>query len=317
MESDFSSNPEGPVLVIGGCAVDVVGSLKEAIRMGVSNLSNIRTSYGGVGRNLAENLARLGQPVRLVSVVGEDDFGENLIDHASEAGIDVSDVLVSEKAPTGFYLAVVDEKGKLEVALDDMRVMQALTPDYLQTKANLFKETSLVFLDANLSKATLRKAISLARRARIPICADPTAFTLAHRFSPHLSKLNLITPDVHEAGVLSDREINPSKQEEVMEAAKYLIGQGVDIVIITLAQFGVCYATSMTSGLVPAIRTKIIDPTGGGDAFSAGLIFGLLNAMSLDDAVRLGVSAATLTLHYPGTVAPDLSLEKLYEQLVI
>jgi len=317
MNGDFSPNSDGPVLVIGGSAVDIVGSLKEPIRMGVSNLSQIRTSYGGVGRNLAENLARLGQPVKLISVVGEDDFGDNLIDHGYDAGVDMSSVLISPKAPTGFYLGVVDEKGNLQVALDDMRVMQALTPDFLEDKVQLFKEASLLFIDANLSKATLRKAISLAWRVKIPICGDPTAFTLAHRFLKYLPRLKLITPDVLEAGVLCGREIDPANQAQVLESAKSIVSQGIDIVVITLAQFGVCYATSKTSGFIPAIRMKITDPTGGGDAFSSGLIFGLLNGMQLDEAVRLGVSAATLTLQYPGAVVPDLSLEKLYDQLVI
>ncbi len=78
-----------------------------------------------------------------------------------------------------------------------------------------------------------------------------------------------------------------------------------------------CYATAETSGFVPAIRTEIVDPTGGGDALIAAVIFALLNDIPLDDAIRLGVSAATLTLRYPGAVVPELTLEKLYDKLVI
>jgi pseudouridine kinase len=96
-----------------------------------------------------------------------------------------------------------------------------------------------------------------------------------------------------------------------------MVSMGVEIAIITLAQFGVCYATSETNGFVPAIRTEIVDPTGGGDALTAAVMFGLLNEMPLDDAIRLGVSAATLALRSPGAVVPDLTLEKLYDQLVI
>jgi pseudouridine kinase len=75
--------------------------------------------------------------------------------------------------------------------------------------------------------------------------------------------------------------------------------------------------TSQTSGNLPAIRTEIVDPTGGGDALTAAVLFGLLNDVPLDDAIRIGVSAATLTLRYPGAVVPDLTLEKLYDELVI
>jgi pseudouridine kinase len=91
----------------------------------------------------------------------------------------------------------------------------------------------------------------------------------------------------------------------------------VEIALITLAEFGVVYATSQTSGHISAGLTKIIDPTGAGDALTATVIFALLNDMPLDDAVRLGVTAASLTLRHPGTVIPDLSLEMLYDQLLV
>jgi pseudouridine kinase len=86
---------------------------------------------------------------------------------------------------------------------------------------------------------------------------------------------------------------------------------------VALAQLGVVYASSETSGHIPAVRTKIVDPTGAGDALTATVIFALLNDIPLDDAVRLGVTAASLALRQRGTVVPDLSLENLYNRLVI
>jgi len=106
-------------------------------------------------------------------------------------------------------------------------------------------------------------------------------------------------------------------QSQAIDAAKYLVSRGVVLSIITLAEFGVVYATSETSGSIPAIHTEIEDPTGAGDALTAAVIFALLNDIPLDDAIRLGVSAASLTLRHRGAVTPELSLEKLYDQLVI
>jgi pseudouridine kinase len=132
-----------------------------------------------------------------------------------------------------------------------------------------------------------------------------------------LSSLHLITPNSFESAVFCDWTFDPSNRSQALEAAKHLVSQGVDIAIITLAEFGVCYATSETSGHIPAIGTEILDPTGAGDALTAAVIFALLNDIPLDDAVRLGVSAASLTLRHQGAVIADLSLEKLYDQLVI
>jgi pseudouridine kinase len=91
----------------------------------------------------------------------------------------------------------------------------------------------------------------------------------------------------------------------------------VEIVVLTQAEFGLYYATTDESGYIPAISTEIADPTGAGDALTAAVIFGLLNDIPLDESMRLGVAAASLTLRFSGAVRPDLSLEKLYDHLVI
>ena len=314
---DFSHDPDAPVLVIGGAGVDIVGRLRDSLLPGSSSPAKIRTSFGGVARNVAENLARLGQNVALITAVGQDQQGVQLLERLEEAGVDASRALCTATYTTGAYLAVVDSAGKLQFALDDMRAESVLSPAYLREQEDLFKQASLLFLDANLPKDTLRTAFSLARKARLPVCADPTSASLADRLRRYLPRLRLITPNCVEAGILWDQPFEPSRQEQALEAAKYLVGQGVDIVLITLAEFGVCYATSETSGHVPALRTEILDPTGAGDALAATVIFALLNEIPLDDAVRLGVTAASLTLRHSGTVLPDLSLEMLYDHLVI
>jgi pseudouridine kinase len=88
------------------------------------------------------------------------------------------------------------------------------------------------------------------------------------------------------------------------------------VAIVTLAELGVCYATSEVSGHIPAVQTQVVNRTGAGDALTAGVIFGLLNDFSIDEAVRLGASAAAMTLQYQESVCPDLSLDRLYDALV-
>lgn len=317
MFEKFSASPDSPALVIGASGIDIVGRLKSDLNPSTSSPADIRTSFGGVARNVAENLSRLGQPVKLITVIGVDKNGDRLLEHISEAGVDTSTVLRSSQGPTGTYVAVVDRKGELKFGLDDMRLMNVLTPEYLEQNFSLFKEASLLFLDMNISKRALRKAMSLARRANLPVCVDPTSRTLAGKLVPYLSRFRLITPNSSEAGLLCDHEFKISDREEAIFVAKHLVSEGIDIVIITLAEFGVCYATTETSGYIPAIRTEIIDPTGAGDALTAMVIFSLLNDIPLDDSVRLGVTAAAMTLRYPGAVVPDLTLEKLYDELVI
>lgn len=317
LEASFSISPEAPVLAIGGAGVDIVGRLKGELRMRTSNPANIRTSFGGVARNVAENLARLGQPVILITAVGTDQNGERLLEQASQAGIDVSAVLRTSQYPTGAYLGVVSPSGALQVAVDDINATNAITPEYIHRHETLFREASLVFVDASLPRDTLRTVVSLASRERLPVCADPTSAALAPRLRPYLRRLHLVNPNSAEASILCEFPFEDSDRHGALNAAKCLVSQGVKIALITLAEFGVSYATSETSGHIPAIRTKILDPTGAGDALTATVLFALLNDIPLDDAVRLGVTAASLTLRHRGSVLPDLSLEMLYDQLVI
>src|SRR5512139_1696900 len=148
-------SPELPVLVIGTAGVDIVGRLKGDLQPRTSNPAQISTSFGGVARNVAENLARLGQAVRLVTAVGQDQAGEHLLQETAEAGVNVDYVLRSPQYPTRTYLGVVNTSGELQFALDDMRAVSALSGDYLRQCEGLFRDSSLVFIDANLPKESI------------------------------------------------------------------------------------------------------------------------------------------------------------------
>ena len=304
-----------PVLVIGAAGWDMVGRIKSDLISHTSNPAQIRLSFGGAARNVAENLLRLGTSVTLLTVVGDDSSGERLIEAIADAGANVNAVLRSSNYPTGSYLAVVNASGKLEYGLDDMRILSELSPKYIHAHEDLFEQACLLFIDTNLSKEALRTIMSIAKRLNLPICADPTSELLAGKLIPYLPRLQLVVPNGGEASVLCNRKSGPNTRKEAIEAAKYLVGKGVEIAIVTLAELGVCYATSETSGYVPPLRTNVVDPTGAGDALTAAVLFGLMNQMPIDDAVRLGVAAESLTLTYRGAVIPDLSLEKLYDQL--
>jgi len=317
MLSDFSPNPESPVLVIGAAGVDLIGSVKGELKLETSNPAHIRSAYGGVARNVAENLARLGQPVQLITAVGADFAGVQMLEQLDDVGVDTSQVFHSALYPTGTYLAVVDSDARLHIALDDMRAVSELLPSYFDERASLFKNSSAVFVDGNLPRESLRRIVLLTKRAGVPLCVNPTSTALSAKFIPHLKNLSFLSPNLSEAAVLAGHEIKGSSRNEALQAAKELVAAGSRFVVVTLAEAGVCYATSETSGHIPALRTTIMDPTGGGDAMAAAVLFALLNDIPTDDAVRLGVSAASLTLAHSGAVYPELSLERLYDHLVV
>jgi pseudouridine kinase len=310
-------NEGGPVLVVGAAGLDVKGRPAGEAERGTSNAGMIRSSVGGVARNIAENLARLDVETLLLTAIGEDSNGELLLGQAQASGIDVSEALVTDAHHTSAYMALLDQRGHLEVAIDDMDVLAAITPRYLNDRRRLFRDARMLVLDANLAPETLDTAMRLAAQYDLPICADPTSTNLAARLCPYLDGLYMVAPNVAEANALCGKQIASQERDEAIAASKHLVTLGVGIAIVTLAEFGVVYADSERSGHVPAIQTEVVDFTGAGDALTAGVIFGLLNDIPLDEAVRLGVSAASLTLRSRDTVRSDLSVELLYDQLVI
>lgn len=306
---------EGHILVIGSAGVDIVARADETPKPGTSSPGRVRMSHGGVARNVAENLARLGMEVVLITAVGDDSQGEKLLTDAEQAGINTEHSITIPGHSTGAYVGILDEKGRLHFAIDNMRAAHSITPKHLREKGELFKEAQAVFVDANLPKKTLATVVSMSKRAKVPIAADPTSVSLAPTLSEYLQDLWLITPNEPEAEVLCPTPVPHAKPSQAIDAARYLVSQGVEIAIITMAEFGLGYAAASGSGHIPAIKTEIVDPTGAGDALTAAVMFGLLHQIPLDESIHLGISAAALTLRVPGTVEPNLSLELLYDQL--
>ncbi len=302
--------PEG-VLVVGAANLDIKGRLFAEPLAGTSNSAAIKSSFGGVARNIAENLVRLGVPVTLLTAVGDDYAGENILNHAGEAGIDVARALVIAKATTGSYMAAINQSGGLFFGMDDLRVLHHVTPDYLRLNRDAFRNCDVVALDLNLTDAALLEAIQLAREYRKKICVDPTSTQRAWRLRPHLELLNIITPNIAEAeAILGSGFIhNPA---EALNAARALVGLGVGTAVITQAERGACYATAEESGHFPAVQVEIVDTTGAGDALTAAIIFGTLQGIDVAESLQLGLRAAALTLHSTETVVPDLSLDRLY-----
>jgi len=302
------------VVVIGAASIDTKGRARGQLIPATSNPGEIRVSAGGVGRNIAENLSRLGVPTLLLSAVGDDEAGRYILEVTAAGGVDVSQVIVSDSRSAA-YLAVLDEKGAMRLSIDDMAIIEEVTPRYIYDRRRFVRGAKIVVMDANLSPAAIASALRLATKAGVPVCVDPVSVALAPRLKDHLSYLSIVTPNAQEAEVLSESPVRG--RFEATGAAQKLVSLGVRVAIITLAEEGLCYATSQEKGHIPAIECEVADATGAGDALTAGVVYGLVNEFPISEAVRLGVSAATLTLACVDTVCPDLSLERLYDRLVI
>lgn len=309
-----ASELEGHIVVIGASGIDLVGRASSELQLGTSNPGSLRISPGGVARNVAENLARLGAETTLITVLGRDQQGELIREQAEELGITMEAVTAEPDSQTGAYLAILDDRGGFHLGLDDMGIIRKLSSKAILDRSDSFEGALAIVVDANLPERTLGTILRIAKRDQIPVAADPTSRALSSKLRPHIHKLWILSPNQDEAALLTGLAI--ADDAGATEAARSLVSAGVKVALITRAEFGVQYATSEVSGKVPAVKTEIADPTGAGDALLATTVFGLLNGIPIDETVRLGVTAASLTLRTNGSVVPSLSLEMLYDQLL-
>lgn len=308
-------NEDGHVLVIGAAGLDIKGRPHEPLERASSNPGRVRNSFGGVGRNIAENLGRLEVETVFLSVVGDDAGGDLLLAHTAAAGVNVQHVLQVDDTSTGSYIAILDDSGDLDVAVSDYSIIEHLTSEYFEEKEDLFAEARLVAIDLNLTNAAIDKILELTEKYDLPLCVDPTSPAHAVKICQDLEKVYMIAPNASETKVLCGLDVPAHNLDAAVNVAKHMQGMGIEIAIVTMGKAGVVYAETGGGGYIRGRKTHIIDSTGAGDALSAAVIFGLVNELSLDEAMRLGIAAATLTLHVRESVYPDLTADLLYEHL--
>ncbi|MFT5197211.1 MAG: pseudouridine kinase [Candidatus Promineifilaceae bacterium] len=305
------------ILVIGACLMDTKGKPHAGLDPGTSNPADIKTTLGGTARNVAENLARLGAEVKLISAVGDDMIGRQLVRKTAASGVDTTHVQVIEGANTGSYIALLDASGGLSVALDDTRVMANITPNWIYQNRILIRDAAIVMVDGGVTSATLETIVNQANKMNVPMCADPSSIRLATRLCPILDKLNLVVPNELEAAAICGSDYQGFDPDSSLSLARELVRKGVDTAVVTLSDFGLVYATGDESGYLPVHATRAVDSTGTGDAITAAILFGILEGLPTLECMKLGVAAAGMTLQTADSVYQDISLDELYNHLVV
>lgn len=311
------SSPTGYVLVIGAAGIDIKARPFVPLKPGADNLGIVRNSVGGVARNVAENLGRLEMPTVLISAVGDDEPGRRILKQTRSHGVNCRYVRRLAGETTANHVVVLTPDADLDHAVSDFNIIRYIDADYLRANRRVFARAALVVVDTNLSEETLAAVFELAGEYGVRVCADPTSPTLATRLCPWMDQLYLVTPNSAESSAMCGVEHRAYDRDTAIDAARTLVGMGIEIAVVTLGEFGLAYADSNGSGYIGAIRTEVADSTGAGDAFTGAMIFGLLNGVPVDEAMRLGVTAASLTLQTTETVVPNLSQELLYARLVV
>jgi pseudouridine kinase len=310
----------GPVTVIGGVNMDINGFSRKPLNMADSNPGRVEYSPGGVGRNIAENLRRLGAEARFIGVLGDDPGGELVRSSAAHIGLNIGHSLFLENRVTPVYIALMDSNGEMKVALSDMDIMEEMTEAHLESKAGIISESRIVLLDTNLTEGIINFVLDRFGGGAGPLFfLDAVSARKAPRAASRLGSFDTLKLGRMEASALSSIEIPDFKSSDeaaasklqalLKEASGYFINRGARRVFITLGKAGVYYASVGKSFFRPVRYAPPVNTTGAGDAFMAGIVYGTLRGWGEERIVSFSSAMAGITVRSKSAVSPDMSLE--------
>lgn len=293
---------EALISVIGGANVDLSATLNDAFIAADSNPGHIDVGYGGVARNIAHNLSLLGARTQLLTVFGGDLFGGLLIDHCKQQAIDVHLSSRDTSLRSGIYVCINNHGGEMIAAVADTEAIKAITPEWLTKRHGEISASDYVVADTNISEDAIRW---LMDNVTTPLFIDGVSTTKAHRVINALQKAKL--PFLHTLKLNLKEALAVTNTASYAEAAQKLLDMGVAHVYITLGADGVYCRNDAEEWLFPILPGEVVNTTGAGDAFLAGVIYAYTKGIGFPQTAQYGLMAARATLMSPKAVNPDIA----------
>ena len=292
--------------VVGGVNMDIGGRSHAPLVASDSNPGSVSMSMGGVGRNIAHNLALLGADVRMLTALGDDLYGQKILSTCMEQGIDMSHAQKLPGAATSTYLYIAAPDGEMSIAISDMGICDRIDPDYLAANLNTLQNARVVVADTNIPEESL---IFLAENCKNPLFVDPVSTVKAVKLRSILPKIHTLKPNRLEAELLSGIPIH--SKEDVAKAAKVLLDMGVQRIFISMGADGVFAADGSESLWLPNLPGNLVNTTGCGDAFMAALVWAYLEGLDLRLSALAGLAAGSIAMESSQTINPNMSEENL------
>ncbi|MDL2219108.1 winged helix-turn-helix transcriptional regulator, partial [Ruminococcaceae bacterium OttesenSCG-928-O06] len=219
---------EGYVAVVGGANMDIGGRPLAPLVPRDSNPGTVGFSPGGVGRNIAHNLALMGQGVRFISAFGADDAGHQLADSCRKAGVDITHAPRMEDEASATYLFITNKAGDMELAVADMAIYERITPAFLAQRLEILNRAEYCVFDTNPPQETLA---FLCEQVSCPLVVDPVSTSKAKKLFGLLPRLHTLKCNRMEAALLADVPIE--NDDDLPRAGAALLCAGVQNVVIT------------------------------------------------------------------------------------
>jgi sugar/nucleoside kinase (ribokinase family)/DNA-binding CsgD family transcriptional regulator len=300
------------ITCIGGANYDRTFKLEDDLILGTSNPVLSQTSFGGVIRNVAENLARLDQNVSLMSIVGNDTLGQELIAKQKKLmEVFATDYLDHET--TGSYYSIIDQKGNMTVGFADMSINQHMSRSWILEHKRHIHLSSYIVTDLNVSKDAIESLLEVSKSEKIPLAIVGVSGPKMKHLPEDLDGLDLLICNLDEA-----QAYFKTKEDDPKILLQKFLEKNISKVVITVGTKGSYYGTKnqinhQNAYMIP--DHEVVDVTGAGDAFSSALIYGLVTNHSFDESIRYAAINSSLTIQSNHSVNPKLSINLIKKEL--
>ncbi|WP_195467645.1 carbohydrate kinase family protein [Clostridium sp. D43t1_170807_H7] len=301
------------ILVLGASIVDIFGFCGRSYAQRDSIPGHIKISFGGVCRNIAENLARVGVNTQFISTLGDDENGKSILEHSKKFGYNMENSLFLEGESTPTYLAILNHQGEMESAVVDMESLNKMDERFVDEKHEVFENAEYTIVDSD--NPALLEYILKKYQGKSKFILDPVSAKKAKKIRHLIKYFHTIKPNRFETEALCGFKIETN--DDLRKAGRFFIEQGVKNVFISLDADGIYYITSEgeegTLACCEAIEVKNV--TGAGDSFVAGIGYGYMNNLNIKDTLKYSVAMSIITITHEETINPKISHE-LVEDLV-
>jgi pseudouridine kinase len=295
------------ISVFGASNVDITGYTKSTLIYKDANIGTMKTTAGGVGRNIAENLKYLEFDVALISIFGDDPLSDFLINDCRKKKINIDKSLFLQDASASTFIAIMDEHNDLAVGISAMNLYDELPEKTFIDKLPENLLGNYTVLETNFSTRILQAVIKKYPGKKFVL--DTVSGKKALRAIPLLKNLYILKTNLLEAKMMSEMKIK--NDSDLFKLTQYFIDMGVEKVFITLGKDGVIYGNKDGIYKKKSIASKITNTIGAGDSFVAGLIYADAQNKNIHELAQYGMAAAAITVQHTEAVNPEISPQQL------
>lgn len=306
-------NRSSEVYCIGAMNVDRKFNLMGDMVLQTSNPATSSVNVGGVARNIAENLGRLQSSVSLISLGGHDqDY--HFIKRVTEPFVNMQHTLQLNGYATGTYNAIIDHEGEMQMAIADMQINDEMGVEWIAGYQSLLQNARLLVMDLNLPSETVEYVLAIANKFNVPVFIIPVSGPKMNRLPQDLSAVTWLVVNQGESETYFD--VTVETEEDYQQLVDRWIEVGVENVVITRGSKGSIYGNAEGDRqlFMPPAVDQVVDVTGAGDAYAAGIIYGHLQGKTPVESIHLGMANSYHTIQVFDTVRTDLTVDNLIKE---